>query len=273
MTKISVFEYSSYKSYLKALESQKSSFQKGFRSRLAETLSCQNAYVSQILNTHANFSLEQGLKIASFLRQSESETRYFVLLIEHARAGTVELKAYFKRDLDSLREKHLNIKERVPKAKELSFEDQSIYYSSWIYPTVHMMITIPHLASVAKIAVALEVSEEIINETLSFLVSTGLVDEVRGEFKSGATQIHLSKDSPFISQHHRNWRAAVTQYLTAKKDKGIHYSTVSSLSHDDAEKLKSKLVKVIQEYVEVIQPSKEETLYNFNLDFYSLIKD
>lgn len=42
------------------------------------------------------------------------------------------------------------------------------------------------------------------------------------------------------------------QSLTTSKDNDIHYSTVSSLSLDDAEKLKLKMVQVIQDYVETI---------------------
>jgi hypothetical protein len=60
--------------------------------------------------------------------------------------------------------------------------------------------------------------------------------------------------------------------LNETKSTDIHYSTVSSLSIDDVEKIKSKFVQAIQDYVQTIGPSKEEALYNFNLDFYSLIR-
>ena len=269
---ISIFDFFDYKAYLKALETQRAQFQKGFRSRLAEILNCQNAFISQILNTHANFSLEQGLKISTFLKLSEIETRYFMLLIEYGRAGTKELKFFFKRDLESLKEKRIDLKGKVPQTRVLSFEDQSIYYSSWVYSTIHMLTTIPNYGSVAKLANALKISEDFIKEIVLFLISTGLLTDKDGELKPGSTQIHLAQDSRFIRQHHSNWRIAAIQSLNSTQDKDVHYSTVSSLSFDDAEKLKSKLVKVIREYVETIEPSKEETLYNFNVDFYSLIR-
>ena len=269
---ISIFEFSDYKAYLKALELQRSQFQKGFRSRLAETLDCQNAYISQILNTGAHFSLEQGLKVSTFLRLTEIEIRYFILLIERSRAGTKELRAFFEKDLEALRERRLDIQGKVPKTRTLTFEDQSLYYSSWVYPTIHMLVTIPHFGSITKIVSVLGISEDFAREVILFLVTTGLINEKDGELVSGTTQVHLSIDSPFIRQHHNNWRAAAIQSLNSFDTKGLHYSTVSSLSNDDVEKIKSKFIKVIQEYVEVIAPSKEETLYNFNLDFYSLLR-
>lgn len=269
---VNIFSYTDYKAYLKATEEERASLQRGFRSRLAETLECQNAYVSQILNTHANFSLEQALKVAAFLQLKEQETRYFLLLVEHSRAATPALQAYFKKDIDALRAKFLNLKERVPDATDLSLENQNIYYSSWVYATTHMMLTIPEYRTIQKISSALRVEEEIISEVMLFLVSSGLAKEVKGQFLPGVTQIHLGKDSPHIRQLHLNWRIRAVQSLTSDKEHDVHYSTVSTLSYEDAEKLKAKLVQTIEDYVKVIGPSKEQTVYNFNLDFYSLVK-
>ena len=269
---IYIFEYSDYKVFLTAFEKQRSSIQKGFRSRLAEVLDCQNAYISQILNSHANFGLEQGLKIARYIKLNELETRYFILMIEYARAGTKELQSFFKQDLNQLRAKHLNIKDRIPQATTLNRENQSIYYSSWIYPTIHMIVTMTNFRIISKISLALRLSEEAVKEAVLFLVSTGLVIEKNGELFPGTMQLHLEQDSPQIRQHHTNWRMSAVQSLSVGYKDDIHYSTVSTLSLDDVEKIKSKFVRVIQEYVETIASSSEEAMYNFNLDFYNLIK-
>lgn len=269
---VKIFDFTDYKGFLKAKEESLASFQRGFRSRMAEVLACQNAYISQILNTHANLSLEQALKLTNFLQLNEVESRYFVLLVEYARAGTVELQAFFRKDIEAVRESYLNIKERVPNAKRLSLEQQSIYYSSWLYPTIHMLITIPNYRTISKIESVLKIDAHICSEIILFLITSGLVVESKGLLMPGPTQIHLSKDSPNIRQHHMNWRFAAIQSLVGKTENDVHYSTVSSLSIEDAEKLKFKFVQVIQDYVQSIGPSKEETLYNFNLDFYSLIR-
>ncbi len=266
------YEFSNYKSYLKAVERERSFFQKGFRSRLAEVLDCQNAYVTQVLNTDANFSLEQALKVSSFLDLGERETRYFLLLVEHARAGTKDLRLYFEKDLNLLRNEHLNIKERILKSNALTSENQKIYYSSWLFAAIHIVVTIPQYRTIPKIASAFGLSEEFTRETILFLLSAGLLEEKRGELAPGPTQIHLDRDSVHINQHHANWRIAALQFLFSGADQGVRYSTVSSLSVDDAEKLKVKLVQVIAEYVQTVEPSKEQTLFNFNLDFYPLLK-
>jgi hypothetical protein len=57
------------------------------------------------------------------------QARYFVVLIEQARAGTVELHEFFERDLNEMRERFLNLANRVSSSHTLSLEHQSVYYA------------------------------------------------------------------------------------------------------------------------------------------------
>lgn len=269
----SVFDFDSYKAYLLAIEQGRASFERGFRTRLAEALGCQNAYVSNVLNKDAHFSLEQGLKICGFLSLSNEERKFFLTLIEHARAGTAELQAHFSDELSALRTKRLNLKDRVGVALTLSPEAQSTYYSHWTYAAIHMLITLPDHYDLYGIAKTLRLPVETVRHTLLFLSSVGLVQEKSGRLSVGSSQVHLSKDSHQIRQHHTNWRLAAIESLVQVAENDIHYSTVSTLSLADAEKLKARFANEIESYVQTVRASPEETLYGFNLDFYSLIKE
>jgi Uncharacterized protein conserved in archaea (DUF2250). len=269
---ITIFNFKDYKLFLKAIEAERASVQRGFRSRLSEVLNCQNAYISQIFNTHSHFSLEQGFKITEYLKLSDSETKFFLLLIERARAGTKELAQHFSKDIEAMREKHFNVKERVSEAKTLTLEDRATYYSSSLYASIHIITTIPEFRTTESIATALKIPLNETKEMILFLLSCGLLEEKKGQLIPGGTQIHLPKDTAHVRQHHTNWRLTTIGHLSSKKDGNVHYSTVSSLSLEDAKKLKNKFVEVIVEYIETVGPSKEETLYNFNLDFYELLK-
>lgn len=274
ITMVNIFEFSDYKSFLIAKEQEVSNIHRGFRSRIAETLKCQNAYISQVLNTQSDFSLEQAFKIGRFLKLGEIETRYFLLLVELARAGTEELREYFKKDISILRSKHynLNLENQSNRAKELSLEQQQIFYSSWLFPFIQLLISLPKYNSKNKVIEVLKLDEKIVSEVILFLISTGLVNENNGELSTGLTQIHLSRDSSLINQHHTNWRISAINSLVEKSNDDIHYSTISSLSYKDAEKLKVKFLSLIEDYTKAIIVSKEETIYNFNLDFYSMLK-
>src|ERR1017187_6361185 len=177
MTIKKVIEFDDYKAYLAHLEQSRSHITRGFRSRLAEEMGCNNAFVSQVLNTSAHFSLEQALKISRYLRLSELEEHYFLLLIEYARAGTPDLQQHFKKMLSELRDKHLNIKDRVKHQAPLSAEQEALYYSQWHYSTIHMMVTIPGFRTISAIGKALKLSNASVERVVSFLLAAGLLIE------------------------------------------------------------------------------------------------
>ena len=268
MVKIDNFD--DYKAYVMAFETSRRNFERGFRTKLAEHLKCQSGYISQVLNGSAHFSLEQGIRTANFFKLNQREKKYFLLLIEKARAGTKELQQYFEEELRHQREEFLNIKERVG-SRTLSEAQQSIYYSSWHYLAIHILTSIEGFHDAKTIGQSLRLPESLVGDALIFLLEAGILQEKNGRLIPGMTLVHLNKESPLIRQHHTNLRVAAIQSLTSSVKNDIHYSTISSLSKLDAQKLQLEMVQFIERYVETIKPSKEETLYAFNLDFFKMI--
>ena len=267
-----IFEFSSYKAYLEAIETHRKAYERGFRSKLADFLGCKSGYISHVLNGDAEFSLEQTFKIAKFLNLKPKEKKYLLLLVEFARAGDHELKAHFENELRILKEEYLNIKDHVGDAHVLDETNQSIYYSSWHYLAVHVLSSLPEHNDAKSISNALKIPEDVVGRVLLFLINSKIITDVKGKLKPGLTQVHLNRESPLIRQHHTNWRIAAIQSLMNDHKTDLHYSTVSTLSEKDAVSLKTDMLKLIEHYVATVQPSTEEVLFGFNLDFYSLIK-
>lgn len=268
---IIIYRFKDYKIYLNALEEEFNRFDRGFRSRLAEALGVQNAFVSKVLNQDkVHFTLEQGMELARTLELENEESAYLLWMIEWARAGTKSLKKFFHDLLEGAQAKHLNLKNRVGTAVGLSDQDQNRFYSHWVYGAVHVLTSIPQFTSVDKIAEALRMDPKVILDVLYFLSQTGLVEPRGDRFFIGKAQLHLSKTSPNIAKHHTNWRLKAIDDASNPSSIGIHYSTISSLSEKDVERLRHDLTEVIQKYVEVIRESPEETACCFNLDFFRL---
>lgn len=267
-----VFDFSDYKNYLRHIEVARKSFERGFRSKLARFVGCQSGYISHVLNGSAHFSLEQTLLIAKFLNMSASEQKFLLLLVEVARAGSLDLRNHFQTEIRLAREAHLNINARVGDSQTLTEKDQSIYYSSWHYLAVHVLVSLGSFNDAKSVSEALKIPEELVGKILLFLIQNNIVVEKKGKLKPGMTQVHLNRESPLIRQHHTNWRIAAIQSLANDTRTDIHYSTVSTLSHADAEKLRGEMVSLIEKYVATVAPSKEETMVGFNLDFYGLLK-
>ncbi len=274
MTDKNVFTFSEYKAYLSSVEESRKSFERGFRTKLASAIGCQSGFISNVLNGEAHFSSEQITGIAKFLNLKLPEQKYLYTLLQLARAGTPELKSFIQSELTILRDEYLNIKKRVGDSKALSESDQSVYYSSWHYTAVHLLTTIPGYETAPSIAEGLGLPEAVVKKILLFLVQTGILFENKnGLLTAGNVLIHLNRESPHIRQHHTNWRIAAIQSLAVENPRDLHYSTISTLSKADAEKLKAEMVRLIENYVETVKPSKEEEMVGFTLDFFKLTKN
>lgn len=90
-----LFAYDDYRAYLAVAIARGRFGERGPRTQLASAAGCQAAYVSQVLKGESNFSLEQGDAISSFLGHKAEERSYFLDLIQLARAGTQDLRAFF----------------------------------------------------------------------------------------------------------------------------------------------------------------------------------
>lgn len=262
----SVFEFSSYKTYLRRLGDTRP---RGFRKALAEATHCQTAYISQVLNGDYHLSLEQAEAATRFLGFMREEARCFVLLVEIERAGTPTLKQFFSAQLEELRERHLQIKDRIGVSNVLSDTNQAHYYGSWHFAAVHMAVTIPAMRTRKELGKALRISPRKLGEVLEFLTSVGLVSQDGERYLPGSTQLHLPKDSPSIHRHHANWRAqALERMHSDHAEEGMNYSSISSLSATDAKRIRALLTQAISDAVAVVKNSPEERLYGIGVDFF-----
>jgi len=266
-----IFTYRDYKSYLNTLIAARPGRGRGMKSAMAEALSCQTSYVSQVLNENAHFSLEQADRLNSYLGHSAEESSFFLLLVQLARAGTPSLRKHWEREIESLVAKRLVLRERLDVRKTLSREDQTTYYSSWLYSVIHMMLTIPQFRDKEAIARHLAISPGRVSDVLNFLVSIGLAKVSKGQYIAGESQIFLGSDSPLISKHHINWRLQAIR--SVEKDGGgddLHYSSTWSISEKDFNKVKSLLVKSLDDARQTLKHSKEEEIICLNLDFFRI---
>lgn len=270
ITSINITNFSDYKDYLSALEVQVRGLERGFRKKLAEAVGCQSAFISQVMNGPAHLSLEQGLRAARHFGLSELRQRYFLTLIELARAGTPDLREYFSLQLGALRAELLDLRHNVANPNELSDEGKAIYYSHWMYAAVHILTTIPRFQTRESISKALGLRDEDVRDVIQFLLESGLLQNKQGKLIPGETQLHLQRNSQFIRQHHSQWRLKSLERIQRPKAEDMRYSTVSTLSRRDILQLRTQMAEWVRTYTETVRDSKEEEMCAFSLDFYQL---
>jgi hypothetical protein len=64
------------------------------------------------------------------------------------------------------------------------------------------------------------------------------------------------------------WRTkAITQFAERKKQPGLNFTVIQSISESDFESFKEELRSIIRKFSKMAEPSDPEVVINFNIDF------
>lgn len=265
-----IFEFNEYKDYLNHFVGGAGK-RTGHRLKLAQACGCNSAYISQVLNGSSHISLEQAQKANRFLKNTKEESHYFLMLVQKARAGTHELKAYFNEQIEFIQTQRLNLKNRM-QMKSMTTENQAIYYSHWYFAAIHVALAIPSLQTKLSISDFFNLPQEKVGDVLEFLQATGLAQYENGKYLVGSVQIHLGSDSPNISKHHSNWRNQAIVSLDRSLADDVHYSAAITLSKKALSEVQKHLVDQLKNAIEIVTKNTEpdEECYAINLDLFNL---
>ena len=267
---LDIYRFDSYKSYLQARLDGPDGLGKGGRSRLAEVIGCQTAFVSQVLKGPAHLSMEHGDAINHYFRHDDSESEYFLLLIQLARAGTPSLRSYLQRRLKKFIHTHQSLKHRLELPQGLPLERQVRYYSSWYYAAIHMATTVPELRTVDAIARRLGLNVSLVAKTVDFLVQASLIRRKGDRYEPVEETLHLGDDVDLVGRYHAQWRVRALTAIEQPMPDDLHYSAVFTLSQKDATKVREILVRALAESANVVKPSPAERMQAISVDWYAL---
>ena len=270
-----LFKYRDYKRYLLDLLETRKGSSRGTRSALAKAAQCQLAYVSQVFNGHAHFTLEQADRINGFCGHAGIEEEFFLLLVQYGRAGTASLRERFLRSMKTLaaeRERRLMLRAGAPVDEKLPDRQQSLYFQQWDFAAVHALTTVPGFGSPERIAERLRIPLSRVSEILDFLYAHGLIERGPGGISANYARLHLEPGSPAYVAHTSNWRLHALKSLNRKiPDCGDrHYSSVMTLSRADAQRFREKVNDFILETKRIPPETEPEELYCLLVDFFEI---
>lgn len=265
---MSLFNYDEYKPYFRDLIQSKGSAGRGEYRRMAETLGVHPTMISQILSGDKDFTAEQIVTLAKHYGLGKTETKYLILLVEIARAGSVELKKQLLEMKEELQKKSLKLSNRIQASQGLTDQQNAIFYSSWIYSAVQIATSLERPIDFDFLSKRFHLSPERLGEILGFLKEAGLITEQNGVFKPGVQNTHIPKGSPFSMKHHANWRIKAIEKSEGLSDEELMYSVNVSLSPEDFKRLREQMVDFIQKFLKTVHASPAEDIAQFNLDFF-----
>ncbi len=256
--------------YKDVLQKKIKSFEghRGILAKMAEAAGCQRSYLSQVLNTHVQLTPDHALGLCDFLKFNEDETQYFLLLVDHARAGSNRLKQRIQNHLKEIRERNTTLEKKIAANVIQATEQHYLYYSNWIYAGVHIAVSIPQLQTASALAAHFRMPVEFITKILNDLESMKLIEKNGNKWDYAAGEQHLSRKSALISLHHNNWRNQAVLSSQMQPEKNYHYTGISSISRYDYQIISDILLEVTEKIRKIISVSKEEELICLNMDFF-----
>ena len=269
MAKLSLYDFDDYKAYVS--EWMKAA-PHGTGSRLAEFASIHKTTLSQIFRGSKHLTLEQGAKVAEFIKFNPSETDFFLLLIELGRSGSHTLTEILKRQLGERRKARKLLGNRVTPTQELTEEQRAIYYSNWLYSAVKNLSAIREFGNVREIAKHFKVELHHIQKIVKTLVDAGICVEKNGRIEPGVQSTHLAADSPLVNRHHANWRMkAIERHPFLNSTEELAYTAPMTLSGKDAARIRRILVELVEKTDKIVTPSESERLFCMNLDWFEIL--
>lgn len=265
---MSVFDFQNYKRFVLSSIENMPKKGRGQMSKLAQFINTTPVIVSQVFKGDRELTIEQAFDAADFFGLNEMEKEYFMLMVQHTRAGHHRLKKHYQTKLNDIKIKSKNLNNRLTDSKKISPEAKARFYSNWHYAAISLLITLEGKHTPDSIAEYFNLPLMIVREALHFMHENGMVVEKKGEYYTGPQHTHLSKDSPYINNHHRNWRVKATERLDNLTEDETLLTFPMSLSKKDAETIQNKLLKLVEEVDEIASSSKEEILYCLNFDWF-----
>jgi uncharacterized protein (TIGR02147 family) len=266
-----IYSYTDYKKY--SIDRVKMMPKRGHGEfqRIATQLGMHSTSVSHVFKGSKDLSLEQASKLCLHWGLSELESDYLISLVELARAGTLDLRKIIELRLKKIRISATNLVHRVPKSQPLSESEKSKFYSNWYYSAIRLLCDIKDYQTVDTIAQRLNLPLGVVNESLKFLLSTGLCIEEKGHYKMAFKRTFLESTSPLMARHHTNWRLkAIDHYDKWDYDTDLAFTSPMTLSINDKARVRKILHAAIEEILKFHLESPSEELQVLNIDWFKL---
>ena len=263
---MSIFKFSSYKPFLEDYIAGLPKGGRGEINRMAEQMDVHPTLVSQVLRGEKDFSIEQVHKLCTYLGLLNLEKDYFILLVQHERARSKDLKRYFGEKIEEVKTKSLDLKTRMSEHRSLSDYERSVFYSSWIYSAIRLFTSVGDGQTLAASVEKFSMPRAEVAQILNFLKEARLVSEEEGVYRMIAAHTHLEFGSPFLGRHHTNWRVKSIQRTDDLTSEELMFTSPFSISRKDFLRIREELTELIKSTSRTIRESPAEDVACLNMD-------
>ncbi len=124
------------------------------------------------------------------------------------------------------------------------------------------------IKNVEDLSLRLNLPRPVVVQLVEFLMKFGLILETPEGLEYGPQSTYISSNSPLVQKHHQNWRLKGIQRMDVKNEENLFYTSPMSLSLELANKVRKRLVDVIQEVQKEVGPSPSEVVRCLSIDWF-----
>lgn len=264
-----LFKFKEYRSIIKHLVDLNEK-RWGLWGRLAKAINCQQTYLSQAMREKVHLTEEHLMGVAQFFQLSALETDFLMALALLNKAGTPALRRYYQVKVDGMKKDRLDLSNRIQQPRIEVPEREMLYYSSWMWSAIHILLTIPEFKNSPRaIAERLLIPLTQVEEALKTLEKLNIIEKTNQGYRLLIADLHVPKRSPMVQIHHQNWRGRALLDAANPFSEGLHFTGVYSMSRADYGKLKELLMDFIEQTSSIVGPSHEEELVALTCDLFS----
>ncbi len=266
---MSIFNYSNYKSYLRAHISDLPRKGRGELGKMAAAIDMHPTLISMVISADRDFTYEQSFALSEYLQLTALEAEYSLLLVQHERAGTQKLKNHFKEKIAKIKSESNKMANRFEHEKKLSDQERSIFYSSWIFSAIRLFCSTSSKGkSLQEITERFSLPRNRVVVALDFMATAGLIVEELDHYKMGVSRTYLENDSPHLPRHHMNWRAKAIQKSDHVIEEELMFTFPMSISKKDFALVRELLADTLKEISRIVKESPAQEVACLNLDLF-----
>jgi uncharacterized protein (TIGR02147 family) len=266
---MSLFLFKDYRSYLTDRMAKLPKKGHGELTRMAEALGVHSTLMSMILSGQRELTVEQGYDLAGYLGFTELETEYFSLLVQSARAGNHRYQAFIDKKLEAIRKEATQLSKRIAHEKSLSDHERAVFYSSWLYSAIrNFTATSEKGKTVEEVAERFKLPRAHVVGLLEFLVSAGLVKQLKDRYQVGPQRTFIEHGSPHLLKHHSNWRIKALEQADRITTDELMFTSPFSIAKKDFKKVRELFVETLKHFSETVKDSPSEEIACLNIDLF-----
>lgn len=263
---IDIFNYFDYRKWLKDVVQANRSV-KGYKTLLATACQMDRGYLSRVLSESVHMSFDHIAHLSTFLELSNNEFEHLIDLASWSRSGK-KLREFLEVRMRKRKAHHQgNIKS--PDAESIS-KNHTMYYSSWMYAAIHLMVSIEKLQTLDALARELALPESVIKKIIVSLEKMGMV--VRNGNKITPTQQHVFAPKGTVESlmHFTNWRHEALRKCMDGGPENLNFSGLYSVSKKDVPFIQQKIRETMLQINAVVDKSPPEEVVCLNVDYFRL---